>query len=47
MPSAPLTHLPCLLPLERGQVLGPLELLQLHSVHVEPVFVGGHGQFQC
>lgn len=37
------SHLLCLLPSERGQVLRPVELLQLDCVHMEPFFVGGHG----
>lgn len=40
-------HLLCLLPPERWQVLGPVELLQLYGVHMEPFFVGGHGELQC
>lgn len=39
-------HLLCLLPPEWGQVLGPMELVQLNSVHVQPFLVGGHRQCQ-
>lgn len=42
IPPGP-SHLLSLLPSERGQVLGPVELLQLNSVHMEPLFVRGHG----
>lgn len=44
-PAGP-PHLLCPLPPQRRQILGPVEFLQLHSVHVHPFFVGGNRQCQ-